>query len=182
MIILVVFIFGCSTKEKTEAVKAEAKKSKTIEKKITTNQEKTKKVQIKMEVDLDKVLTIINEISEKVKLNEEISKIIREKLAEVKVDNKIAIVLGDLKSVEIALEAYKIDLAEVPKVESFLELKEVKKFVNSYIKKLPLKDPWGNYYFYKYDKTNPEKYWIGSAGKDGKFDGFEKKKKKTRKK
>lgn len=177
LVLLVFFVFGCTTKEKSEAVEAETKK----EKKILAYQEKAKKMQIKMEVDLEGIYAIIDEVAEKVKLKEEISKKIREKLEKIKVDTKIAIVLGDLKSIGIALEEYKIDLAEVPKVESILELKEVKKFVHVYIKKLPLKDPWGNYYVYKYDKSNPQKYWIGSAGKDGKFEGFEKKTKKAKK-
>jgi hypothetical protein len=177
LLLTVFFVFGCSEKEKSESAKTETKK----EKKIEVSLGKDKKVQINMEVDLEGIFAIIDEVTEKVKLKEEISKKISEKLEEVKVDKKIAIVLGDLKSIGIALEEYKIDLAEVPKVESILELKEVKKFVHSYIKKLPLKDPWGNYYVYKYDKDNPQKYWIGSAGKDGKFEGFEKKIKKAKK-
>ena len=153
-ILAVIFIFGCSSKEKSESVKAETKK----EKKIEVSLEKNKTVQIKKEVDIEGIFAIIDEVTEKVKLKEEISKKIREKLQEVKVDKKIAIVLGDPKAIGIALEEYKIDLAEVPKVESFLELKEVKKFVHGYIKKMPIKDPWGNYYFYKYDKEDPQKY------------------------
>jgi hypothetical protein len=176
-VLVLFFIFGCSTKKNSESIKSETKK----EKKVEVTLEKNKNVKIKMKVDLEGIFAIINDVSSKVKLKEEIRKKIREKLEEVKVDSKIAIVLGDLKSIGIALEEYKMDLAEVPKVESILELKEVKKFVHLYIKQLPLKDPWGNYYVYKYDKKNPKKYWIASAGKDGKFEGFKKKKKSAQK-
>lgn len=37
------------------------------------------------------------------------------------------------------------------------------------VEQIPLKDAWGNEYLYKHQN---EKYWIASAGSDGKFEGF----------
>lgn len=41
-----------------------------------------------------------------------------------------------------------------------------------YIKKLPVKDPWGNDYLYVYGGKHGDEYSIGSAGRDGVFKGW----------
>ncbi|MCP5047986.1 MAG: hypothetical protein GY940_12490 [bacterium] len=79
--------------------------------------------------------------------------------------------MGTLKSIGTALESYQTDNYDNPNVATITELKAT--LEPFHIKGLPVKDPWGNDFVYKYgDKEN---YFVGSAGSDGKFDGFEQK-------
>ena len=87
---------------------------------------------------------------------------------------KIKITMDDMKSIATAIDDYMTDFYCAPKVESIEELND-DWFVPFYIKNLTSKDAWGNNYYYKVDKKNPDIYWIGSAGSDGKFKGFKQK-------
>lgn len=79
--------------------------------------------------------------------------------------------MGDLKSIGIAIESYIIDKGKAPPGKSLEEiLNELQPF---YIRKLPMKDSWGNDFLYEAgvgDKNTT--YSIGSGGKDGIFLGW----------
>ncbi len=85
---------------------------------------------------------------------------------------KMVATLKDIKNIGGAIESYLTDNYEVPQVENFSELEGV--LVPSYIRKLPLKDAWGNefYYYHGVGDLN-KKYSIASAGSDGIFEGFD---------
>jgi hypothetical protein len=75
----------------------------------------------------------------------------------------------NLKNIGTAIEDYIIDYGKAPEGKTFVyELQ--KDLAPFYIKILPIKDAWGNNFYYK--KEAPDTYWIASAGSDGKFDGF----------
>ena len=80
--------------------------------------------------------------------------------------------MGDMKSISLAIEAYITDKGKAPAGQSLAEIKD--QLVPFYIKTLPLKDAWGNdfYYYHGTGKDNA-KYAIGSGGKDGVFNGWE---------
>lgn len=90
--------------------------------------------------------------------------------------------MGDLKIFQEAILDYIIDNIQAPKVETIEELVKMDAgngltFASFFLDKIeedkiPLKDPWGNDFFYKYQK---EQFWIASPGSDGKFEGFEQK-------
>lgn len=82
----------------------------------------------------------------------------------------------NIRSIGNAIFCYMTDNSEdkPPIVKSFKELASDSKFVPFYIKKLPYIDPWGNEYLYKTQKVGDDwEFWIGCAGSDGKFSGFE---------
>ena len=97
----------------------------------------------------------------------------------MKIDKNVASAVGDLKSISIVLKTIKNDLPEIPKVDSLKDLMNLEVFRTKFTGKLPLKDPWGNPYYYKPDDSNPGKFWLASAGVDGNFEGFSQKKKNT---
>lgn len=87
---------------------------------------------------------------------------------------KIKATMGDMKTMGAAIEDYMTDMYEAPQVDSVQGLKE--KLQPFYIKTLPLKDAWGNeFYYYHGTGENKDTYAIGSAGSDGKFEGFDQK-------
>lgn len=77
---------------------------------------------------------------------------------------------------------YQNDFKNAPQVKSVKELVEHDvgnglSFSDFYLEQIPedqipIKDAWGNDLIYKFQN---EKYWIASAGSDGKFAGFEQK-------
>ena len=74
-----------------------------------------------------------------------------------------------LLSVDLAVEDYLTDMAVSPKVSGYAELKPL--LEPFYIKSLPLKDAWGNDFFYK--KVGEDSFLIASPGKDGVFKGWD---------
>lgn len=99
---------------------------------------------------------------------------------EVGIKEKYQKTMEDLKYFKDALLDYLIDNKNAPKAKSLAEL--IKQDVGNglsftvfYLEQIPddqvpLKDPWGNDYLYKFDKR---KFRIACAGSDGKFDGFD---------
>lgn len=85
----------------------------------------------------------------------------------------------DLKYFKDAILDYLVDNTNAPKAKTMAELirQDVGNglsFTVFYLEQIPedqvpLKDPWGNEFLYKHDKR---RFWIASAGSDGKFDGF----------
>lgn len=82
--------------------------------------------------------------------------------------------MGDLKIMSTAIESYMVDTGHAPKGKSLAEIQ--KALEPFYIKKLPLKDAWGNdFHYYHGSGDNQDEYAIGSGGKDGVFDGWDQK-------
>ena len=79
------------------------------------------------------------------------------------------------KSISVAIRSYKKEFSEIPKVGPLKELLNLDDFRGKYLKKMPLKDPWGNHYYYKLDDQDSRKFWLASAGVDGNFEGFKQK-------
>lgn len=77
---------------------------------------------------------------------------------------------------------YQNDFKHAPKIKTVKELVEHDvgnglSFSDFYLEQIPedqipIKDAWGNDLIYKFQN---EKYWIASAGSDGKFEGFDQK-------
>jgi len=74
-------------------------------------------------------------------------------------------------TIGLALKNYIEDYSKAPQVDSIKKLSIL--LQPFYIKTLPLADAWENEFLYKVDPGNPAKYWIGSRGSDGKFQGFD---------
>ena len=81
--------------------------------------------------------------------------------------------MGDMNTVGRALKHYIEDYNQAPRANSIEELRTI--LQPFYIKTLPLADAWENEILYKVDPKDPKKYWIGSPGSDGKFQGFDQK-------
>lgn len=86
---------------------------------------------------------------------------------------KYKLAMGDLREIGKLVESFIIDKYEAP--NSINEIFTLTEWGKQYKDKLHSKDPWGNNYLYKKDKFDKEKYWIGCAGNDGKFEGFNQK-------
>ncbi len=82
--------------------------------------------------------------------------------------------LGDIKSIATAIEMYRTQIGYLPKFNSFKELIEDKDFRAIAGSSLPKKDGWENPFYYKLTEDK-ESYFVGSAGKDGVFNGFDQK-------
>jgi len=74
-------------------------------------------------------------------------------------------------TIGLALKNYIEDYSKAPQVDSIKKLSIL--LQPFYIKTLPLADAWENEFLYKVAPGNPAKYWIGSRGSDGKFQGFD---------
>jgi len=72
--------------------------------------------------------------------------------------------------IAVAVKNYSIDFGYVPKVSTTPELKKL--LDGFYIKALP-QDAWGRDFIYKFNERDADQYWLGSAGSDGVFRGFE---------
>jgi hypothetical protein len=84
---------------------------------------------------------------------------------------KIKTAMIDLRDIGNAVETYLTDYYEVPEGKSVMDLKS--KLEPFYIKKLPVKDPWGNDYLYLYGGgEHRDIYSIGCSGRDGVFKGW----------
>ncbi len=85
---------------------------------------------------------------------------------------KIKATMGDMKSIGTAIQDYMTDNYCVPQVETLAEMEKI--LSPFYIRKLPLKDGWGNDFIYSHGTGETmENFAIGSGGSDGKFEGFE---------
>jgi len=77
--------------------------------------------------------------------------------------------MGDMRSISIALESYITDNNKLPPGKTLMEIQTA--LVPFHIKTLPLKDAWGNDFYYLPGRGTD--YFIGSAGKDGVFNGWD---------
>jgi hypothetical protein len=74
--------------------------------------------------------------------------------------------------ISMAVEAYMIDQGHAPRGETLAEIRGVLEPV--YIGSLVLEDGWGNAFLYRHGRGEDKlTYLIASAGKDGKFSGFD---------
>lgn len=74
---------------------------------------------------------------------------------------------GDLRSLQIVVEAYHKDYNRYPDAVSIEQLAPLASPV--YIRDMPLKDAWGTPFLYR-TFADGKAYVIASAGSDGKFD------------
>lgn len=72
-----------------------------------------------------------------------------------------------MRAISMALEGYAVDHNTYPLVANGKASSLAEKLEPTYIKRLPLKDDWGNDFYY-YCKDATEGYWIISFGEDGK--------------
>jgi type II secretory pathway pseudopilin PulG len=80
--------------------------------------------------------------------------------------------MGDMKSAAMAIESYMTDNHKAPEAKTFAELNPI--LSPFYIKVLPLKDAWGNNFYY-YHGTGDKKddFAVASGGRDGVFNGWD---------
>jgi hypothetical protein len=69
-----------------------------------------------------------------------------------------------LREIAMAIAAFQISTGKLPDTLASL--------VPEYLQELKEKDAWGNKLIYKVDPQK-QKYWLASAGSDGKFSGFD---------
>ena len=82
----------------------------------------------------------------------------------------------EIEELANALIAYETDYGTLPDIQSLTELSLSKEFVPFYIKKVPVKDPWGKPYGYLFKKDERRDVifiTIYSGGSDGIFDGLD---------
>jgi hypothetical protein len=91
------------------------------------------------------------------------------KESEAIVKMKYTSAMSDLKAIGAAIESYMVDNSDAPNVGTLAELQA--QLVPYHIRVMPITDPWGNEYIYKY--LGKEEYAIACAGSDGKFKGFD---------
>lgn len=95
-----------------------------------------------------------------------------EKLRKAGISSMLKITIRDMIVMGKAIKAFIADKGYAPKVTELDQLITYEDFIPKYIKdekSLHLEDAWGNYLYYEADGSN---YRIGSAGSDGKFEGF----------
>lgn len=98
-----------------------------------------------------------------------------EKLHQASVTSTLKITIRKMIQLGRAIHAYRTERGYAPKVTEIDQLKTYEDFISKYSEggtPLPLDDGWGNYLYYK---TEGNDYWLGSAGSDGRFEGFDQK-------
>ncbi len=79
----------------------------------------------------------------------------------------------DISNLEVALDAYEIDVGRVPSSEEGLRAlveqpPSARSWKGPYVKRGVPSDPWGNQYIYRYPgQHNPNGYDLHSLGSDG---------------
>lgn len=172
---LTFIVLGCGSKEDSPDMKASARTNKESPGVAAIKIKEKEAMRIELTVNIEKIEEAMSKAIESAIENEDIARLVTRSLEELKIDKDVACAVGDLKSISVAIRSYKNQLAEIPKVGSLEELLNLDGFKDKFLKKMPLKDPWGNHYYYKYDKEDPRKFWLASAGVDGSFDGFKQK-------
>lgn len=92
------------------------------------------------------------------------------KLGNASLSSKMKITMAILLTTGRGIQSFINDYEYAPDVKKLDELNYYKNFVPLYMKQLSTKDAWGNDLYYRADGDN---FWLGSAGSDGKFEGFE---------
>ena len=82
---------------------------------------------------------------------------------------KYAQTMEDMRRVSAAIKNYSLDFGYVPKAANISDLKKL--LEGPYIRSLP-QDAWGNDLIYRFDERDSSRFWLASAGSDGKFEGF----------
>jgi len=78
---------------------------------------------------------------------------------------------GDIKAVGDAIMQFVIAKGDAPDIEKISDLSSLNFPYFSTIRNL--KDAWGNYFLYLRDEDDSSIFYIASAGRDGKFEGWE---------
>lgn len=91
-----------------------------------------------------------------------------DKLRQAGDKGKLTSTMGTLKTLGMALESYMVDYDTPPRGESLADISA--KMAPFYIREMPLKDAWGHDLLYR---SQGNRYWIASPGKDGVFEGWE---------
>ena len=102
-----------------------------------------------------------------------------ERLRKASVTSTLKITIRNMIQLGRAIHAYRTEHGYAPKVAEIDQLKTYEDFIPKYSVEgtpLHLEDGWGNYFYYK---TEGNDYWLGSAGSDGHFEGFDQKGKYT---
>lgn len=82
------------------------------------------------------------------------------------------VTISNMKMISTAIQMYIIDNGSPPQGNTLEEIRA--KLEPLYIKSLPVKDGWGNDFVYQFvGKSGQFDYYVGSAGRDGVFEGFE---------
>lgn len=95
-----------------------------------------------------------------------------EKLRKASVTSTLKVTIRNMIQLGRAIHAYRAERGYPPKITEIDQLKTYEDFISKYAADgthLPLEDGWGNYLYYKTDEND---YWLGSAGSDGRFEGF----------
>jgi len=82
---------------------------------------------------------------------------------------KYAQTMEDMRRISMAIKNYSLDFGYVPKAANISDLKKL--LEGPYIRSLP-QDAWGNDLIYRFDERDANRFWLASAGSDGKFEGF----------
>jgi hypothetical protein len=107
------------------------------------------------------------------KLKGEVQKMEKDK-SDVEYRKKYVVAMNEVKTIGFAIESYVTDWSKPPVHASIREMAADTKFVPFYIKQMPVTDPWGNEYHYKYSAEGEYgTYWVGCGGSDGIFNGFD---------
>lgn len=92
------------------------------------------------------------------------------KMGQASLTSKMKITVNILITTARAVQSFIKDYEYAPEVDSLEELHYYKNFVPLYIKSLVTQDAWGNPLHYK---AEGDRFWLGSGGSDGKFEGFD---------
>ena len=78
--------------------------------------------------------------------------------------------MQDMRGVARAIKNYSLDFGYVPKAPNISDLKKL--LEGPYMFTLP-QDAWGKDLIYRFDERDANRFWLASAGSDGKFEGFD---------
>ncbi|MCP5109120.1 MAG: hypothetical protein GY950_37410, partial [bacterium] len=95
------------------------------------------------------------------------------KMRRAAITSRIKITMRNIYLLGRAIESFKVNNQDVPRIKDVEQLKTYQDFIPNYFKdeqSLPQEDGWGNYLYYKAEGND---YWLGSGGSDGKFSGFD---------
>lgn len=95
------------------------------------------------------------------------------RLRTASITSRLKITMRNIFLLGRAFEAFRKENNSLPNIKELDQLKTTGDFIPRYFqdeKSLPLEDGWGNFLYFK---AKDGDYWIGSAGSDGNFQGFE---------
>lgn len=86
---------------------------------------------------------------------------------DVQEQNPVQETIEDLEGLGFIIEAWIEDTGRAPQADS---LEKAAQIIKEYFSFHKMVDVWGNTFLYK---AEGDKYWVASAGSDGKFEGFD---------